>query len=109
MPVTVSTSSVLGSTRNSSTQEGVHGRQAQHRVRGASAELGTTFLHVVMGNATAHCTAVERWSSASIMPRHLCHGGSSTQKHPLDVTTNGSGDCNVSPTSAPQRAAALVG
>lgn len=90
-------------------QGGDCGRWAQYRVRGASVELGTTFLHAVMGNATADCDATETWSSASIMPRHLHHGCSSTQKHPHDVTIKGSGVCNASPTSTSPRAAALVG
>lgn len=90
------------------TQEGDHGRWARPRVRGASAELGSTLLHAVMVNVTAGCAAAETWSSASTTPRHLRRGGSSTQRHPHDVTIKGSGGCSASATSAPPRAA-LVG
>ena len=91
------------------TQEGDHGRWAWHRVRGTSVELGTTLLHAVMGNATAGCAAVETWSFASFMPRHLCCGGSSTQKHPHDVTIKGTGGCNPSPTSTPPQSCSICG
>jgi len=90
-------------------QEGDHGRWALHRVHGSSVELATTFLHAVMRSATAGYVATETWSSASIMPRYLRHGGSSTQKHPHDMTIKGSGGCSTSPASAHPGAAALVG